>query len=261
MKSLSTELPRALLLSALLLNMSACATFTASTPPSINPTIPTNNDEAIKWLYIGGPKQLQPGESGIFKLYSETTSPAEIPVEIDAKWSVEPVAGARIDPDSGELTLDNSLSHGSKITVRADIENGRKILTRSVLVYTRDQNPLVGVWVEKEQITCETYTSVPSDPEFGMSIRELIFDADGSFSVTWRPFEKYIDYLGSYEYVRDGGNLTMEVGRGNYIPQEIDLDGSISFNEEGDLVMVDFWLGSPPSEQLPPQCGYVFTRR
>jgi len=229
--------------------------------PGADPKVPPLNEPTLQYLYIGGPEQLQPGESGTFKLYSETTLPAEIPVETDVKWSVEPAAGARIDPNSGELTIEDSIPHGNTFTIHADVENGRKVLTTSVLIYTREQNPLVGVWVEKMQITCDTYASVPSDPEFGMSIRELIFDADGTYSVTWRPFEQYLDYLGTYDVWSQGGSMSLNITRGNYIPKDFDGEGSISFNEEGNLVMVDIWLGNPVGKNVPVQCGYVFARQ
>src|SRR2546422_6744756 len=51
--------------------------------------------------------------------------------------------------------------------------------------YTPESNPLVGGWREEWQVACGSEERrAPAEP-----IRELIFLADGRFSVTWRPFE------------------------------------------------------------------------
>lgn len=120
-------------------------------------------------------------------------------VEACVVWSVAPEEGATITQD-GELTIDPSVPHGSIFTVTADIENGRRLMSIDVYVYDPAQNPLVGGWREEAQIACGSQEEVaPGEP-----ILSLVFYADGRMTVTWFPFETYIDYSGVYSVSPDG---------------------------------------------------------
>ena len=58
------------------------------------------------------------------------------------------------------------------------------------------------------------------------SIGELEFRADGTFSVTWVPFETYRDYWGRYTLDLRTGRLNLQVETGNYVPPDVDGDGT-----------------------------------
>jgi hypothetical protein len=93
-------------------------------------------------------------------------------------------------------------------------------------------------------------------------IGELEFTADGHFSVTWRPFETYKDYWGSFRLDPDTGALLLSVAGGNDIPAALDLQGKASMAADGALVLEDMFLGrpswGPASPDSAPACRYTF---
>jgi hypothetical protein len=122
-----------------------------------------------------------------------------------------------------------------------------------------DACPLVGMWREVAAIECESGTEFEST----IPIDELIFDAYGRFSVTWRPFETYRDYWGTYELDLEALRITMTITGGNAIPEAPDLVGRIEFADDGSVVLDDIYFGPPTGffvdEGQPPEpvCGYV----
>ncbi len=118
---------------------------------------------------------------------------------------------------------------------------------------------LVGRWREEAQIACGTGADVPVAPS--SRIGEIAFRADGSFSVTWMPFESYKDYWGTFEADNLAGRLSLFVQYGNYVPSELDTEGSYEVAPGGRLVLRDSWLGVPrASVGAVRQCGHVFSR-
>ena len=115
--------------------------------------------------------------------------------------------------------------------------------------------PLVGRWREQSHEGCSA----------AVEIRELTFDVDGRFALTWRPFESYIDYVGTWRE-GPGDALALTVERGNDVPPLLDLDGTATVGSDGALTLTGFQLGSPRwTAQLldpmqPQNCTYVFVR-
>ncbi len=75
---------------------------------------------------------------------------------------------------------------------------------------------LVGTWAQAE---AECARAEP--------VRELVFTADGRYSVTWAPFETYKDYWGAWRYDAATGVLTLSVEGGNYQPSDRVLSGEV----------------------------------
>jgi hypothetical protein len=199
--------------------------------------------------------EMQPGESVTFALGVVECCYFFEPVEACATWSVNPIEGASIDPLTGVFTVDATTQSGSVFAVSADVENGRRVVSIEVHVFTPDTNPLVGIWREEAQFVCGTGEEiVPEQP-----IGELRFRADGTFGVTWIPFEIYVDYWGSYAYDSAQGILDLEITGGNYIPDDVDGSGLFSFDEQGRLTLSDMWLGSSHEETGTANCGHRFT--
>ncbi|MBZ5715048.1 hypothetical protein [Nannocystis pusilla] len=176
------------------------------------------------------------------------------PVEACVVYSVEPGEGATISPE-GMLTIAADAVPGTKYTVTADVEDGRKVLTTEVYVYTPASNPLVGLWHEVAQIPCDDGPEVAPEQPIG----ELWFRAWGEVNVTWIPFEIYVDYWSDYTYDLDTGDLEIVPNAGNYVPA--DVEGVGTFTVEGEqLVLQDMWLGSPQDAMKPANCGHRFER-
>ena len=199
--------------------------------------------------------QMRPGETRTFALGVVECCHYFAPVEACATWSVDPTEGASIDPDTGALTVDAATPSGSVFTVSVDVENGRRVVSTEVHVFTPQDNPLVGTWKEEAQFACSIGEEAVPEERIG----ELRFRADGRFSVTWTPFEVYKDYWGTYAYDLAQGDLDLVVTGGNYIPDDVDGSGLFSFDEQERLILRDMWLGSPRDGTGSANCGHRFT--
>lgn len=80
-------------------------------------------------------------------------------------------------------------------------------------------NLLVGSWVQFQGKTCDG-SWVTDD-----HLQELIFRADGTFSVTRKPFCSYEDAWGTYAHDQATGNLSLKFTGGNQVPTSDDFDG------------------------------------
>jgi hypothetical protein len=178
-----------------------------------------------------------------------------VPVAASATWAITPADGAHLDPKTGILTIDPGTPSGSVFVVRADVERGRHVVETQVNIFTPEANPLIGVWREEAQLACESGTEVvPAE-----AIAELLFFADGTFAVTWFPFESYKDYWGTYTFDLAQETLELTVTGGNTIPPDVDGEGRFAVDATG-LVLSELWLGTPSLERGPPNCGHRFVR-
>ena len=199
--------------------------------------------------------QMQPGESRQFSLGVIQCCVIFEPVQAQAAWSVSPSRGAHIDAATGVLTVEPTVASGSVFTVSANVENGRRIVSINVHVFTVEANPFAkGMWEKEAQFECDSGKEA-NPPQL---IRELRFGADGSFSVTWVPFEVYRDYWGSYTYDLEQGTFELTVAGGNYVPRDVDGSGRFSIDDRGRLNLNEMWLGSPRDSKTPPNCGHRF---
>ena len=207
--------------------------------------------DALGFPNLLGPIQLQPGAS--FDLGVGVTECCYVWQEVDAcvAWNVAP-AGATVDA-TGLLTIAPGTPNGSVFTVTADVGPGDKLLTTHAYVYTPAGNPLVGYRSELAELPCGGGAEVAPESPIG----ELAFWANGEFSVTWQPFELYVDYWGTYTFDTGSGVLDMVSTGGNYVPSDVDGAGTFSF-DAGDLVLHDLWLGTPQAGSLPARCGHRF---
>ena len=175
--------------------------------------------------------------------------------DIEVTWSVDPATGATIDPVTGVLTVSETVGHGVILQVIASTPLGSR--SRDVIVYDKASNPLVGIWQQDAQISCETGEFV--EPDF--NLHELIFLADGRIRLTYFPFEVYFDYGGEYVFDLAEETLILNAEMINYLPRDIDGEGTFSFDDEGRLVLQDIWLGSPPiQDTVTVHCGHRFVR-
>lgn len=119
----------------------------------------------------------------------------------------------------------------------------------------KDKNsPWSGCWREIKQIDCETGSEFEAEEEIG----ELRMKADGTYSITWHPFEHYTDFIGSYEVDETGGKITFSSnGKPGF-----DGDGFFLIREDGTLELREIWFGmfydDTEVETLDIPCGYVF---
>ena len=190
---------------------------------------------------------MQPGQSYQFFIGVTRCCVVVTPVEGQVIWSVTPTTGGTIDPETGVFSVDRDTLQGEKFTILAETEFGGYRLTKDTLVYTLEANPLVGYWIEQET----------------GGISELLFQADGDFSVTWVPLETYIDYWGTYAYDLDKGFLDFTI-TGSRIKRPSQFDGRGSFSiDDGSLILSDICLGDYVDSDTAPaiNCDHRFIRR
>jgi hypothetical protein len=118
-----------------------------------------------------------------------------------------------------------------------------------------EEMPWHGTWRESLQLPCGGGAEVAP----AQAIEEVIFDPEGGLSVTWEPFETYVDYRGTHAFSPGDGTVELDVERVNYVPTDVDAAGTFAV-EGGELVLRDMWLGSPKLGPQAANCGHRFTR-
>lgn len=224
-------------------------------PPAATPT-------TVMVGSLGASIGLQPGQEtllalGIFDFeVCGIGNRCFIPLPVSAAWSVAPAKGARIGRDSGILTIDPATASGTVFTVSATLHGDQHVVTTEIAIYTPEARPLVGTWQEFAQHSCRTGEEVA--PE--LAIEELVFSADGKFTVTWTPFESYVDYWGTYTVDPIRGTIDLHITGGNAIPPDVDGRGGIAGDGQHNLILTDLWLGSSSQGQGAIRCGHHFVR-
>lgn len=228
------------------------------------PSVDTANLNIIGW---SDHVSLRPGDVFQFQIgrYVCCGPNQEVVTSIAVRWTIPSwIQNARIDEHSGKLTIDASAPDGVRFPVIASINNGETILTRDVFVYLPERHPLAGGWDEIAEIDCTSGSERPFVEN--NHIRSLVFDPNGSFQVTWFPFEVYKDYWGHYTYDAATQTLTMEIEGGNFFPKSIRLSGRAAIDELGlddvyclrrrELRLEHIWLGQKVKAEAG--CGMVF---
>lgn len=200
--------------------------------------------------------QLQPGQSVNLRLYTRFLGVAYVPVDACVVWSAYPGSLADLDSQSGLLSLDpRAFFNGASFIITANIENGRRILSLPVYVYTTKENPLVGVWKETRRFSCKSGNPI-SAPE---PIIELVFRADGRMSATRFLFETYVDFLGTYLFEKERGGFAFVIDVANVRPFDVDGFGRFRIDDSGKLILSKLSIGRfNPGEKLA--CKYEFEK-
>ncbi|CAA7627845.1 hypothetical protein MCP1_730004 [Candidatus Terasakiella magnetica] len=139
--------------------------------------------------------------------------------------------------------------------IKAAIGDNGAVLGHDIKIFSPKARPLVGEWTQEAKVSCEGKVVTDS------SLKELIFKADGTFQVTWVPFEIYSDYSGTYATGPNAQDLALTVKGGNWVPPDIKARGR--FEVVGDvLTLKGIWLGSQRASKVESgsACGMVFHR-
>jgi hypothetical protein len=200
------------------------ASFAAGDPPQLDQRllqdlrigpIPTGT-----WT-PGSIFQLQPGESLAVQLVMPTAdAPFYNPVKADVAWSIEPKTdGVLIGARSGKIQVDSTVSRGTVVTIRANIEKGRRVLDIPLYVFTSAASPLLGGWTRETLIACADGHEIKPTPNLNdqMSDKKLFFYANGAFEITTPfPFGFTAGSSGDFEYDAATRRLSLRLrGRNN----------------------------------------------
>lgn len=125
---------------------------------------------------------------------------------------------------------------------------------------TGASSPLVGTWTEVTPTACQQ----AAHDTAAVALGELKFAADGTFQVTWVPFETYVDYWGIYRHDPASGALVMGATSGNHLRADMRLKGTARIDPDGKLQIAGVFFGTPmdrggePGTHKPSDCPLVF---
>lgn len=126
------------------------------------------------------------------------------------------------------------------------------------IVRPTSANPLVGYWRQSGWKFCTPVARLTAE-QMDPPIDELWFRSDGTFTVTWVPFERYKDYWGHYTYDESTGALELAIEHGNYVPR--DFVGKGTAKVEGQRLTLDgVRLGTKKAKNRPEVCQLTFSR-
>ncbi|MCM8557800.1 hypothetical protein [Sphingomicrobium sediminis] len=238
-----------LLASASLAGCASANAVKADVPPEIDLTgVDCKADHDGSFYVWQRPQNAQPGDT------IPITATAFIPYaprQLDPRCVASVTTNApdivsvvRDDEGVQRLTLAENAPVDFVIDVTATLHHGTTAAGQ-IYVYDRSMKPLVGTW-KQEGGNCN-----PDD-----RILEAKFEPDGRIEITWRPFETYVDYWGTYELNADAGTISIEATGGNYIPDDI-VAGKITI--DGDSFILD-GASFGTSERGGGVCSAAFTR-
>lgn len=214
-------------------------------------------DDPQAWLVIGDGQRIamRPGAGGELTISCRRGSFMNEPVEGKVTWRLDPPSAGTLDKSSGRFTLAPGIAVGSKVMVHVELTppSGRKRQAQAeILVIDPAPQPWVGILREVGQVPCPG-AKPAAEAEL---IQEFELREDGTFAVTWHPFERYKDYWGTYAVDRNSGALQLAVTGGNDVPEGLDLDGTLRWSN-GEMVLESIYLGSK-TKGAPPVCGHRF---
>lgn len=220
--------------------LASCATMRGA--PSRGTGCPPA-DPSSPMLIADRPQGVAPGATDTLRVVrSRAWSGFEALPSCRPVWTLSPGAPAEIDRGSGVLRVSPGAPHDAVFTAFADL--GGKTVESRIHVVDPRRNPLVGRWHQVAGTPCGSAGSTGSTVAQEDTVRELEFRGDGTFQVTWIPFESYADYWGRYEYRAEDGLLRLRVSGGNYVPPDVDPEGRAVVTASGDLTLNDLSLGS-----------------
>lgn len=195
------------------------------------------------YLFWMEPPALPPGASLVLQPWF-TTRPGMIePVPAACLEGVALAGPATLEADGRTVKINADAAPGAAVQVQGKV--GDAGLSGRILVYLPEAQPLVGRWAQPE----EACAAAGAEP-----VRELIFHPDGTFSLTWTPFEIYKDYWGTYTF--EEGTLTLIPDGGNHIPSDASFSGKVAL-DSGALQLSPAVFGSSPRGSA---CAAPFAR-
>ncbi|HET9768447.1 MAG TPA: hypothetical protein VFS60_16480 [Thermoanaerobaculia bacterium] len=217
-----------------------------------------DDPEARVTIGGGGRSALRPGGGGQLILSCERC--CWVPESADAKvrWWLQPASAGTVAAD-GRFTLRADLVPGTRVKAIGEVASGaHRRVEMEILVIDPAPQPWAGMWREVERVPCAGAKPAAVGVAAPL-IEELELNEDGTFAVTWHPFERYKDYWGTYTVDRKANAIRLTVDGGNFVPKGLDLAGTIAFPATGQMVLRDLYLGAPSdAATVPAACGHRF---
>jgi len=197
---------------------------------------------AVLWF---GTREVVPG--GILAPNPQTTnSPSsffKVPPGCVSGWTLSDGAPAALIPEWGVVAIAPTAPDGALFTLRTTV--GGKAVEGQVRVTVPALHPLAGTWRQTTETPCGG--GAPRTP--ARPIGEVVFAANGDFSLTWQPFEAYRDFWGNYQYDAKTQKLSWSALGGNRLPTERIMQGTARIDADGTLRIEGLNLATDNSQQ------------
>lgn len=169
------------------------------------------------------------------------------PVHCTRSWKVSNPRAVKLAKDKRSVTIAPDATPGEIVTISYFTRGKRR--SASIRIVGKEEVVLTGRWNERSVERCHA----------DQPVREFELRDDGSFSVTYQPFESYKEYWGTYRFDSATGALELTPQDGNFVPQGMDLNGTARI-EDGALVLDGFDLGgrTPTMRDGASACLYRF---
>lgn len=166
-----------------------------------NPSVPPSSTVRLTPWYSAQPGVMEPVPNGCLQI-DEVEGPG------------------KLSADGAAVQVGADAASGANVFVRGHVGNSK--ISGRIIVYEPAVLPLVGRWSQREG------ECMGAEP-----LRELVFNGDGTFTVTWAPFEVYKDYWGTYTFDAETGRLVLVPEGGNHVPTDAGLNGVALLDPEG----------------------------
>ncbi|MBF0325808.1 MAG: hypothetical protein HQL42_12165 [Alphaproteobacteria bacterium] len=171
-------------------------------------------------------------------------------------WSLSEGARAVMHAGLGLVITAPDAPEGAIFDISARVAGHSQHITVRGAVRVTDpaRHPLAGTWSETQEKLCSGGDWRKSAEPIG----ELVFKANGAFTLARVPFESYFDYWGTYRHAPASGALTLNITGGNRIPSERSAKGRGRIMPSGELLLE----GLPPwsAEAGGAVCSRLFRR-
>lgn len=222
------------------------AAVTAAPRPPAPPDDTCGGSSVAHYLEVSPTLARQGADITLIPMQARGPGTEREPASCISQWQVDPALG-QLSAARRTLHVAADARPGAELVI--SYKAGGSDVRRSMRVVGRNEIVLTGIRGQSAVEGCTLQTPV----------RELEFREDGTFAVTYAPFESYRDYWGRYQFDPATGALKMTIDGGNYRPGDVDLEGKAHFDAAGKLVLEDVYLGQPSGMPSPGgACRYTF---
>lgn len=173
-----------------------------------------------------------------------------VPLKCFSRWSTSDPA-VTVEAERGKIVIAPDATPGRDVEITGTI--GERTVRTRFRIAPAEGPVLTGFW-SQESVDC--HGPVPRD-----SLRELRFNSDGRFAVTFVPFEVRQDYWGSVEFDPAAGRIGFAVERGNTVPADLMLKGQARVEGDNQLLIDGVYFGGLDVPPPAGGCSYVFRKR
>jgi hypothetical protein len=188
---------------------------------------------------------------------------ARAPAEQIQKLTAYIKVARQVQPGAGFSSL-LVRAGGREYSIEATPEIGTLLQNALETVF---KQALAGYWRQSGWKLCKPAAQLTAS-DIDPPIDQLVFRADGSFSVAWPggprttgPGHVTIpDYDRRYTISLTLGTIRMSVEGGNPVPRDFSGDGGFRINMDH-LTLSNVWLGTKQAKQKPDICELMFTKQ